>query len=163
VLWSQRLVVAVRSDHRYARRSSIALSELSGETLGLASPDLFPAWAQIQRMGLEAAGAVQRTLVLDDPNLEALNWTHQAELDCILLIPSLVPPRAPWTTTAVDPPHFVPFSFEWRADSTRVPLINRFIKLVRQFELPPDWYPWTNALVPKVVVPQTDLEVGSHE
>jgi DNA-binding transcriptional LysR family regulator len=52
VLWSQSLVIGVRSDHRYARRSSIALWELSSETLGLASPDLFPAWAQIQRMAL---------------------------------------------------------------------------------------------------------------
>jgi DNA-binding transcriptional LysR family regulator len=145
VLWAQRLMVGVRSDHRYARRDSIALSELSGETLGLASPDLFPAWAQIQRDAVEAAGVLSRTLVLDDPNLEVPNWTRQAELGCILLVPSLVPPEAPWTTVAVDPPHLVPFSVEWRADSSRALLVGRFLSLVAEAELPPDWYRVTDA------------------
>jgi DNA-binding transcriptional LysR family regulator len=146
VLWNQRLVVGVRSEHRFSLRASIALSELSGETLGLASPDLFPAWAQIQREALGAAGVVTRTLVLDDPNLEAPNWTRQTELDCILLVPSLaLPGQAPWTTVAIDPTHLVPFSLEWQADSSQAPLIDRFMSLAAEAELPSNWYPGPDA------------------
>jgi DNA-binding transcriptional LysR family regulator len=136
VLCAQPIQVAVRPSHHLAQRESVSLRELEHEVLGLASSQLFPAWASYQRQALEAAGVAPPTTLLEDHSLDARRWFEQKEITWTLLLPALAHQTV---TIPIAPLQLVPFTLEWRADGSEAPAVHRFAKELLAAELPVGW------------------------
>jgi DNA-binding transcriptional LysR family regulator len=89
------LLVALRPGHRLAGRATVTLADLAGETFGLPSKELFPAWALAQRHALDVAAVSPPTVELADTDLSAHKWPTQSEVDWILTTASIAAPDMP--------------------------------------------------------------------
>ena len=140
-LAAQPLVAGVRPSHPRAALDTVRLSDLAGEVLGIASDDLFPAWARCQRQALSAAGvAPARVVTLSGPGLEAARWADDnPEVDWIMLLPSLAAAHDRTVTVPIEPRFLVPFALLWRDDGTTAPVARRFITTALAADLPPGW------------------------
>lgn len=140
-LCAQPIVVAVRPGHRLAGRRSVSLVELERETLGLASAQLFPAWASYQQRALDVAGVAPPTKVLEDHSVEAPRWYEQKEVAWTLLLPALAANHRGTVTIPVEPAQLVPFTLEWRADGAEPPVVHRVADVLLAATLPAGWQP----------------------
>lgn len=139
-LAAQPLVAGVRPDHPRAALDAAKFTDLADEVLGIASDDLFPAWAQCQRQALSAAGIAPPTVTLSGPDLESARWADDYPgVDWILLLPSLAAAHERTVTVPVQPYFPVPFTLLWRNDGTAAPITDRFIAAALAADLPPDW------------------------
>jgi DNA-binding transcriptional LysR family regulator len=89
VFCAERLLVGLRPSHRLAGSEGVELAELADQVLGMPPEALFPAWVISQRQALEGAGVSPSVVELRDTDLSAVRWLDQADVDWILLIPSL--------------------------------------------------------------------------
>lgn len=141
VFCAEPLLVGLRRDHRLADRSALALSDLAHDVLGAISPDLFPAWALSQQQALDAAGVAPPTVPLSDTDLNAARWTEQAEVDWVLLIPSLTSGHANTEICPVEPLQLVPFTLQWNPHRAKNNAVARFVQAALSAPLPPGWRP----------------------
>ena len=136
-LAAQPLVAGVRPGHPLSALNAVKLTDLASEVLGIASDDLFPAWARYQRQALSAAGVAPPTVTLSGPDLEAARWAdHYPRVDWILLLPSLAAAHDLTVTVPVQPRFLVPFTLLWRDDGTAAPIAGRFITTALAADLP---------------------------
>ena len=139
-LAAQPLVAGVRPGHPLAALNAVKLTDLASEVLGIASDDLFPAWARYQRQALSAAGVAPPTVTLSGPDLEAARWADDhPRVDWILLLPSLAAAHDCTVTVPVQPRFLVPFALLWRDDGTAAPIAGRFITTALAADLPAGW------------------------
>jgi DNA-binding transcriptional LysR family regulator len=132
---SERLLIGLRPDNTLTAETSIDLRRLGDQTLGI---HLFPAWHAVQRRILTDADLTPPVAELDDPDLTARRWTHQPEIDWIMLISSLL---AGHEQTTVRPAlrRTVPFTLSWRAHPPLRPAVRHFIDSGLEAELPDGW------------------------
>jgi len=106
-------VVGVRADHPLADRDGVRLADLDGETLGILSEQLFPAWSVALRQVLQDAGVSPRTVELADTDLSACRWPMQAEVDWILTTRGVSGADATTPLIPASPAQFVPYTLRW--------------------------------------------------
>jgi DNA-binding transcriptional LysR family regulator len=137
-LGSERLLVGLRPGDPLAAETSIELQRLAGRTLGMHPADLFPAWHAVQRQILADAEIAPPVTELGDPDLTARRWTHQPEIEWIMLVGSLL---AGHDRTIARPAggHAVPFTLSWRAQPAPRPAVRRFVDSCRNAGLPDGW------------------------
>ncbi|UMB69572.1 LysR family transcriptional regulator [Mycobacterium paraterrae] len=139
VFCGESLLVSVRASHRLAGRSSIALADLAGETRGMHSSALFPAWARAHLQALEAAGVLPLTVELADTDLFARRWTEQPEVDWILTTPSMVAPDPNSVARPVTPALVLPYTLQWNPARAATPAVGRFVHLALSVDVPSGW------------------------
>jgi DNA-binding transcriptional LysR family regulator len=140
VFCAEPLLIGLRPDHRLANHSSVALCDLAEDVLGVLPPDLFPAWALCQRQALDAAGISPRTVLVTDTDLAAARWTEQANLDWVLLIPSLTIGHTNTVIRPIEPMQLVPYTLQWNPGRATTNAVSRFVHTALSTELPPGWY-----------------------
>lgn len=150
VFCAEPVVVGVRPEHALAQRDSIGLDELGGETLGVHSADLFPAWALGLRQVLEAAGAAPSTVELDDTDLSAGRWTAQADVDWIVTTRSVAGPASDYVLLPTSPPQFMPYTLQWCPIRTATAAIGRFVQFAMSADVPAGWITQPDHLGPHV-------------
>ena len=150
VFCAEPVVVGVRPEHALAQRDSIGLDELGGETLGVHSADLFPAWALGLRQVLEAAGAAPSTVELDDTDLSAGRWTAQADVDWIVTTRSVAGPASDYVLLPTSPPQFMPYTLQWCPICTATAAIGRFVQFAMSADVPAGWITQPDHLGPHV-------------
>ena len=139
VFCAEPLLVGLRPGHRLTGQDTVALRDLAHDVLGLASADLFPAWALSQRQALDTAGLSPPAVDLTDTDLTAARWADQGGIAWILLIPSL---RATHTATVirpVEPAQPVPFTLQWNPSRAHTTAVARFVHAALTAKLPPGW------------------------
>lgn len=139
VFCGERLLVALRPNHRLINRDTIALEDLAGESLGIHSDELFPAWALAERQALDAAGVSPCTVELADSNLSACYWTAQAEVDWILTTASVAGTEMTSPTRPVAPTQFIPYMLQWNPDRASTEAVPRFVQLALAVDPPIGW------------------------
>ncbi|MEE6134838.1 LysR family transcriptional regulator [Mycobacterium sp. 050128] len=139
VFCGEPLLVELRTDHRLATRDTVALADLAGETLGMHSEALFPAWALAQRQALAAAGASPPTVELADFDLSAGQWTSQTGVDWILKTRSIAGPEVHSLIRPVVPRQFVPYTLQWNPDRAPTAAVSRFVHLALTAQVPSCW------------------------
>jgi DNA-binding transcriptional LysR family regulator len=139
VFCAEPLLVGLRRDHRLAGQDQVALSDLAHDVLGAAPADLFPAWALTERQVLESAGINPPTVGLTDADLAAGRWVEQAEVDWIMLIPSLAAAHAETVIRPVASGQLVPFTLQWNPSRAHTTAVARFVHATLTAELPPGW------------------------
>lgn len=139
VFCGERLLVGLRADHRLATRDAVALADLAGETLGIHSETLFPAWALAQRQALEAAVVSPPTVELADFDLSAGRWTAQPDVGWILKTASIVGAEVTDTIRPVIPSQFVPYTLQWNPARAPTAAISRFVHLALTTDVPSGW------------------------
>jgi len=140
VFCAEPLLVGLRPSHRLAGQETIALRDLACDVLGAASAALFPAWALAQRQALEVAGISPPAAELTDIDLAAIRWADQADIDWILLIPSLAAAHTQTVIRPVAPGQLVPFTLQWSPDRAHSAAVARFVNTALTAELPPGWH-----------------------
>jgi hypothetical protein len=146
-LCGEPLLVALRPAHRLADRDCVSLADLAGDTLGMPSGDLFPAWQIAQRNALRTAGISPVTVELVDTDLSARKWPGQAEVDWILTTASLATPDMAAVIRAVTPRQLVPFELHWVPERTPNAAVNHFVQLARSVGTPTGWIKLDDELV----------------
>lgn len=139
IFCAEPLFVSLRPDHRLAARHRIDLAELAGETLGLHSAALFPAWALAQRQVLEAAGVAPPTAELADTDLSACRWADQHEVHWILTTKSVAGNHMSTPMIPVSPELQVPYTLQWCPIRAASAAVGRFVDLALSVEVPPGW------------------------
>ncbi|BBY30327.1 LysR family transcriptional regulator [Mycolicibacterium sediminis] len=127
VICAEPLLVCLRPDHRLADRPEVALTELAGETLGIQSELLFPAWVLAQRQVLASAGISPRTVELVDNHVSAATWASQNEVDWILSTGSIVDQGMAAVARPVISPRVVPYTLQWIPDRVSNGAVSRFV------------------------------------
>jgi DNA-binding transcriptional LysR family regulator len=140
VFCAEPLLVGLRPEHPLATRDTIELADLAHEMLGVSAPDLFPAWALAERQALETAKVDPRTVVLADTDLAAARWIDQAEVNWILLTPSLARSHTGTAIRPIEPPQLVPFTLQWAPDRAHTRAVARFVHTALTAELPAGWH-----------------------
>jgi DNA-binding transcriptional LysR family regulator len=140
VFCGEPLEVGLRRTHPRAGAAAVDLRELAGEVLGITDSALFPAWHLSQRHSLEVAGVDPATVVLTATDLAARHWADQAEVDWILLMPSLSALHDTTAVVPVMPPQLVPFTLQWCPDRADTAAVGRLVDVVLSSSLPPGWY-----------------------
>jgi DNA-binding transcriptional LysR family regulator len=135
---AEPLLVGLRPGDALAAEASIELQRLEDRTLGMHPAHLFPAWHAVQRQILADAELAPPVTELDDPDLTARRWTHQPEIEWIMLVGSLL---AGHDETLARPArgHAVPFTLSWRAHPGPRPAVRRFVDSCRLAALPDGW------------------------
>lgn len=133
------LLVALRPGHRLARRATVTLADLAGETFGVPSKELFPAWAQAQRHALNVAAVSPPTVELADTDLSAHKWPTQSEVDWILTTASIAAPDMPAAIRPVGPRHLIPYTIHWAPGRNRNPAVSHFVRSACRAEVPAGW------------------------
>ena len=133
------LQVGLRLDHQQATAASVDLAELADRVLGLTDSALFPAWALCEQQALTAAGIRPPTVLLRATDLAARHWADQADVDWILLIPSLSALHGDTAVRPVTPPQLVPFTLQWCPDRAETAAVGRFVDVALTCPLPPGW------------------------
>ena len=136
---SERRLIGLRGGHALTAEPDIDLHRLKDRRLGMHPAHLFPAWHAVQRQILAAAELAPPVTELDDTDLTARRWTHQPEIEWIMLIGSLLAGHEQTVTRPANG-HTVPFTLSWRACSLR-PAVRRFIDSSLNAELPAEWLP----------------------
>ena len=137
---SEQLLVGLRADHALAAEPEVDLHRLKDRTLGMHPAHLFPAWHAVQRQILTDANRAPPVAELDDTDLTARRWTHQPEIEWIMLISSLLTGHERTITRPVSG-HTVPFTLSWRAHPLLQPALERFIDSSLNVDLPAGWLP----------------------
>ena len=140
VFCAERFFVGLRPDHRLVGSERIDLADLADEVLGMPPEALFPAWVISQRQALEAAGVTPKVVELRDTDVSALRWLDQADVDWILLIPSLAVEHRNTVVKPVAPAQVVPFSLLWNARNARNSAIASFVETSLTTDPPPGWF-----------------------
>jgi DNA-binding transcriptional LysR family regulator len=137
---SERLLIGLRAAHPLTAEASIDLHRLGHRILGIHPAHLFPAWHAVQRQILAVANLTPPMAELNDADLTAHRWTHQPEIEWIMLTGSLL---AGHENTVARPAvgHAVPFTLTWPAGSPPRSAGQRFIDSSLKAELPPGWLP----------------------
>jgi hypothetical protein len=107
--------------------------------LGLTDSALFTAWALSEQQALTAASIRPPTVLLSATELAARHWLDQADVDWILLIPSLSALHADTAVRPVTPPQLVPFTLQWCPDRADTAAVGRFVDVALTCLLPPGW------------------------
>ncbi|MCV7211719.1 LysR family transcriptional regulator [Mycolicibacterium canariasense] len=139
IFCAEPLFVSLRPDHRLAGRHGIDLDELVGETLGLHSEALFPAWTLAQRQVLEAAGVSPPTVELTDTDLSACRWAAQAEVDWILTTKSVAGKHMSTPLIPLAPELHVPYTLQWCPIRAASAAVGRFVDLALSVDVPSGW------------------------
>ncbi|CDO08955.1 LysR family transcriptional regulator [Mycolicibacterium cosmeticum] len=139
IFCAEPLFVTLRPDHRLAGRHGIELAELAGETLGLHSAALFPAWVLALRQVLEAAGVAPPTVELTDTDLSAGRWAAQHEVDWILTTKSVAGSHVSTPLIPVSPSLHVPYTLQWCPIRAASAAVGRFVDLALSVDVPPGW------------------------
>jgi DNA-binding transcriptional LysR family regulator len=139
VFCGEPLLVSVRANHRLAQRDSVALAELAGETRGIHSSALFPAWTMAHLQALEAAGVLPPTVELTETDLCARRWADQSEVDWILTTASMVTAEAVTPIRPVAPAQAVPYTLQWNPARAATPAVGRFVHLALSVDVPAGW------------------------
>jgi DNA-binding transcriptional LysR family regulator len=140
VFCGEPLQVGLRRTHPRARAHAVELRELAGQVLGVTDSALFPAWTLSQRQSLEVAGVDPPTVTLASTDLAARHWADQAEVDWILLMPSLSALHDTTAVVPVTPAQLVPFTLQWCPDRAETAAVGRFVEFVLGSSLPPGWH-----------------------
>jgi DNA-binding transcriptional LysR family regulator len=138
-LGAEPLQIAVRSTHRFAARTSVALDELAFDVLGTTPDNLFPAWSLAQRQALQGAGVDPPSIDLVDTDLAANRWTEQADVDWIMLIASLNSGTRTDVVVDVRPEILVPFTLQWTPDRAANAAVANFVHCALNADQPPGW------------------------
>jgi DNA-binding transcriptional LysR family regulator len=146
VFCGELLLVGLRANHRLAIRDTVALADLAGETLGIQSEALFPAWALAQRQALEAAGVSPPTVELADSDLSACQWTAQPDVDWILTTASIAGAEMTSPIRPVIPTQLVPYTLQWNPDRAPTAAVSRFVHLALTVDVPSGWVTQPNHL-----------------
>ncbi len=101
---------------------------------------LFPAWVISQRQALEAAGVTPKVVELRDTDVSAVCWLDQADVDWILLIPSLAVEHRNTVVKPVAPVQVVPFSLLWNSRNAHNSAIASFVETSLTADPPPGWF-----------------------
>lgn len=133
------LLVGLRPEHRLAGRAAVTLAELAGETLGLPSKELFPAWALAQRHALDAASVSPHAVELADTDLSAHKWPTQSEVDWILTTASIAAPDMPAAIRPVGPQQLIRYTIHWAPGHNRNPAVSHFVRSARRADVPVGW------------------------
>jgi DNA-binding transcriptional LysR family regulator len=147
---SEPLLIGVRSEHPLAALRSIDLRLLADQTLGIHAAHLFPAWHAAQREILLEAGLTPPMAELHDADLTARGWTHQTEIDWIMLIGSFLGGQEQTTVRPAGPAQSVPFTICWKAGAGARPLVQRFVQSSLDAGLPANWIRPTGSSSPNV-------------
>jgi DNA-binding transcriptional LysR family regulator len=139
IFCAETLFVSLRPDHRLAARHRIDLTELAGETLGLHSAALFPAWALALRQVLESAGVAPPTAELADTDLSACRWAAQHDVDWILTTKSVAGKHMSTPMIPVSPELYVPYTLQWCPIRAASAAVGRFVDLALSVDVPPGW------------------------
>lgn len=129
-------LVGLRAGHCLADREAVALSDLGGETLGMHSEALFPAWTEAQRQALRVAGVRPRIVELADTDLSAWKWPTQSDVDWILTTASVAVTDFAAIVRPVTPQQAVPFMLHWAPGRATNPAVGRFVRLALDGDLP---------------------------
>lgn len=139
VFCGELLLVGLRNSHRLATRDAIALAELAGETLGVHSDALFPAWALAERQALDAAGMSPPTVELVNSDLSACQWTAQPDVDWVLTTASIAGAEMTTPMRPVVPTQLVPYVLQWNPDRASTAAVSRFVRLALTADVPTGW------------------------
>lgn len=139
VFFGEPLLVGLRSNHRLAARDTVALADLAYDVLGVPSESLFPAWALAQRQALSSAGCEPPSVVLDATDLAATAWTSQAEVEWVLMSPSVMATAPGMVAVPVSPEQLVPYTLQWNPDRAQTAAVARFVRLALTSDVPPGW------------------------
>ncbi|MBJ7337291.1 LysR family transcriptional regulator [Mycolicibacterium sp.] len=139
VFCAEPLVVSVRPDHRFAGRQKVSLEEMSVETLGLRSADLYPSSPMAMRQVLEAAGISPPTIELDDIDFSARRWADQADVDWILTTTASAGVDFGNPLIPLSPPQYLPYTLQWCPIRAATAAVGRFVNLVLNADVPPGW------------------------
>jgi DNA-binding transcriptional LysR family regulator len=140
VFCAEPLLVGLRPEHRLAGQDAVELSDLAHDVLGTIPADLFPAWALSQQQALESAGIRPPAVSLTDTDLAATRWAGQAEVDWILLIPSLAATHTQTVIRPVASGQLVPFTLQWNPSRAHTTAVARFVHAALTAELPAGWH-----------------------
>lgn len=138
VICGEPLLASIRADHPLAERNSVALEDLAGQTLGIQSEALFPAWVIAQRQALETAGISPHTVELADNHVAAATWPTQPEVDWILTTGSIVQAEMTAVVRPVTFPRLVPYTLQWLPERAPSAAVSRFVGVARE-AVPPGW------------------------
>lgn len=139
VFCGELLLVGLRLTHRLAIRDAVALKDLEGETLGVHSDALFPAWALAERQALDVAGVSPPTVELVDSDLSACHWTAQPEVDWVLTTASIASAEMTASVRPVVPTQLVPYMLQWNPDRASTAAVGRFVHFALTADVPKDW------------------------
>jgi DNA-binding transcriptional LysR family regulator len=139
VFCAEPMLASVRAGHPLAGRSTVALEELAGETLGVSSADLFPACPDATRQLLKSVGVAPPTAELVDIDFSAHRWTEQAEVDWILTTAANAGPGFPHPLIPLSPPRHLPYTLQWCPIRAATAAVGRFVNLALNADVPPGW------------------------
>jgi hypothetical protein len=71
--------------------------------------------------------------------LAAARWANQAEVDWILLIPSLAKAHAGTAIRPVEPRQLDPFTLQWTPERAHTTAVARFVHTALTVDPPPGW------------------------
>ncbi|MGB3483696.1 MAG: LysR family transcriptional regulator [Mycobacterium sp.] len=143
VVGGEPLLVSVRCDHPLAGQDAIDLNDLAGETFGIQSEALFPAWVLAQNQALESAGISPHSVELTDNHVSASTWPAQADVDWILTTGSIVEPGMAAVVRPVLSPRLVPYMLQWMPDRAPNVAVSRFVgAALDPAGVPPGWSPF---------------------
>ena len=137
---SEQLLIGLRRGDPYADEASIDLHRLSDRTLGMHNAHLFPAWHAVQHQILADANLTPPVAELDDTDLTARAWTHQPEIEWIMLISSLLAGHEDSIAVPATG-RTIPFTLSWAAHPPKQSGIGLFIESSLEAELPAAWLP----------------------
>lgn len=135
---AEPLLVGLRPGHDLANEATVDLQRLGDRTLGLYPAPLFPAWVAVQRRILADADLAPPIVELGDTDLSARLWAQQQEVEWVMLVGSLLTGHEDTVTLPAEG-RVVPFTLSWPADQVLRPVVQRFIDVSRQTDLPKGW------------------------
>ncbi len=139
VFCAEPLLVGLRSDHELAGEDVVALTDLAGDTLGIPSGTLFPAWALAQRQALDRAGISPPTVELAGTDVAAAAWPSQPEVDWIVTTASLTATPVGTVMRPTTPALVIPYTLQWNPRRTQSAAAARFVDVALTAEVPAGW------------------------
>lgn len=139
VFCAEPAVVGLRESHRLAGSPALDLAALAGETLGVHSEALFPAWSLALQQILDEAGIVPPTVELVEIDLSAHRWAEQGDVDWTLTTAAVAGAAPGVVLTPLDPPRFIPYTLQWCPIRATTAAVGRFVHLALSVDVPPGW------------------------
>ncbi|WP_422743566.1 LysR family transcriptional regulator [Mycobacterium sp. WMMD1722] len=139
LLCGEQLLVGLRPDHSLAGREAVSLTELAGDTFGMPSEALFPAWAIAHQDALREAGVTPPVVELADTDLTSRRWAEQADVDWIMTTASVAAPDMHAVLRPIAPPRLIRFMVHWVPGTVPNPAVARFVRLARTASVPDGW------------------------
>ena len=138
VFCAEPLMVALRPSHRFTSRSSVSLAELAHDVRGAVGESLFPAWALTQRQVLETRASRHRRSSWRRP-ISMRRVGGAAQVDWILITPSLVGSHRDDVIKPLQPEVLVPYTLQWNPDRAQTPAVARFVRTALTVDPPAGW------------------------